>query len=271
MQKKLIASLAVACAVAAPVAVADVAISGSTRMMAQYDGDTISLTDGWSRIRFNAGADLGNGQSVFAKHEFGVNIGMGHIKATAGQRVTVIGLKGDWGSIALGSQWDTGTKVIWKSCPHWNFGCIGGMNNGRMQQSARFDGSVGAFGVAADVVAASDVDQAGVVLTYDVGGLSLAGGYESRDGADNWSGVGGSMSLGDVGLGAYFNEVGTDDGWSATVSMMGFDIQTGAKNSSSTHNIGYTAWASGPAKFRIEVSDGDSADTSGVGILRYDW
>lgn len=109
------------------------------------------------------------------------------------------------------------------------------------------------------------------MLTYDIGGLSLAGGYESRDGADNWSGVGGSMSLGDVGIGAYFNEVGTDDGWSATVSMLGFDIQTGAKNSVSSHNIGYTAWASGPAKFRIEVSDGDSADTSGVGILRYDF
>ena len=70
MQKKLIASLAVACAVAAPVAVADVAISGSTRMMAQYDGSTISLTDGWSRIRFNAGADLGNGRESSSRGEY---------------------------------------------------------------------------------------------------------------------------------------------------------------------------------------------------------
>ena len=270
MQKRLFA-IAVAGILAAPAAIADVAISGSTRMMVQYDGSEISLTDGWSRLRFNASNDLGNGQSVFAKHEFGVNIGMGHIKATAGQRVTVIGLKGDWGSFALGSQWDTGTKVIWKSCPHWNYGCIGGMNNGRMQNSARYDGQVGPFGFAADVVAASDIDQAGVVLTYDVGSVSLAGGYESRDGADNWSGVGGSMSLGDVGLGAYFNEVGTDDGWSATISMLGFDVQTGAKNSASEHSVGYTAWSSGGAKFRVEVHDGDNAESSGVGILRFDY
>ena len=270
MQKKLFA-LAVAGLLAAPVAIADVSISGSTRMMAEYSNDVIKLTDGWSRLRFNASADLGNGQSVFANHEFGVNVGSGTWRTGAGQRVTVIGLKGDWGSLALGSQLDTGTKVIWKSCPHWNFGCIGGMNNGRMQNSARYDGQLGPFGMSADVVAASDVDQAGIVLTYDVGGLSLAGGYESRDDADNWSGVGGSMSLGDVGIGAYFNEVGSDDGWSATISMMGFDIQTGAKNSVSTHNIGYTAWASGPAKFRIEVSDGDNADTSGIAALRFDY
>jgi len=109
------------------------------------------------------------------------------------------------------------------------------------------------------------------VLTYDVGGVSLAGGYESRDGADNWSGVGASMSLGDVGLGANFNEVGTDDGWSATISMLGFDVHTGAKNSASETSIGYTAWNSGGAKFRVEVHDGENAHTSGVGILRFDY
>ncbi len=271
MQKKLIASLAVACAVAAPVAVADISMSGSSKMMIQYDGDNVYLNDGWSRLRFNASADLGNGQSVFANHEFGVHISDGTWRTGNGQRVTVVGLKGDWGKIALGSQWEIGTKVIWKACPWMNNGCTGGMNNGRVQDSARYDGSVGPFGFAADVVASSDIDTAGFVLTYDVGGVGVAGGYESRDGADNWSGIGASMSLGDVGLGGYYNEVGSANGWNGLISFAGLNVAVGENDGTGATTAGYKVWGSGSASFTIEISDTEGSDTTGVGILRFDY
>ncbi len=110
MQKKLIAA-AVAGALVAPAAIADghgVAVSGSIRTGVEYTGSEWVVADNFSRLRFKASSDLGNGQSAFMNYEFRVNLcprPIGHRWHT--QRLSYVGIKGDWGQLSMGSQWST--------------------------------------------------------------------------------------------------------------------------------------------------------------------
>ena len=79
MQKKLIAA-AVAGALATPLAIADVAVSGSVRGAVKYDGTEWTMGNSGSRLRFKASSDLGNGQSAYMNYEFGVDSGKGTIQ-----------------------------------------------------------------------------------------------------------------------------------------------------------------------------------------------
>ena len=109
MQKKLIAA-AVAGALVAPAAMADghgVAVGGSVRTGVEYLGASKQwvIADQFSRLHFRASSDLGNGQSAFVNYEFRINGANGSIVTGDTQRLTIVGLKGDWGSLSLGSQW----------------------------------------------------------------------------------------------------------------------------------------------------------------------
>ena len=106
MQKKLIAA-AVAGALVAPSAMAEVAVGGSVRTGVEYLGASKQwvIADQFSRLHFRASSDLGNGQSAFVNYEFRINGANGSIVTGDTQRLTIVGLKGDWGSLSLGSQW----------------------------------------------------------------------------------------------------------------------------------------------------------------------
>ena len=110
MNKKLLAA-AIAGTLAAPVAIADVAVSGSIRVGVQGASDgtdtTWQIKNSGSRLRFKASEDLGNGQSAYVNYEFGVDAGKGAIQTGARSRLTEVGVKGGWGSIAMGSVWST--------------------------------------------------------------------------------------------------------------------------------------------------------------------
>ena len=101
MQKKLIAA-AVAGALAAPVAVADVAVSGSIRTGVEYTGSEWVVADNGSRLRFKANSDLGNGQSAFMNYEFRVNSAKGSIVTGNTQRLTYRRHQRRLGSTQLG-------------------------------------------------------------------------------------------------------------------------------------------------------------------------
>ena len=101
MQKKLIA-VAIAGALAAPAAIADVAVSGSIRTGVEYTGSEWQVADNYSRLRFKSSSDLGNGQSAYMGYEFRVNSAQGSIVTGNTQRLSYVGIKGDWGSLSLG-------------------------------------------------------------------------------------------------------------------------------------------------------------------------
>ena len=111
MQKKLIAA-AVAGALVAPSVMADVSVSGSIRTGVEYTGSEWQVADNFSRLRFKASSDLGNGQSAYMNYEFRVNSAQGSIVTGDTQRLSYVGIKGDWGSLSLGAQWSTAFNTV---------------------------------------------------------------------------------------------------------------------------------------------------------------
>ncbi|MBT3770123.1 MAG: porin, partial [Acidiferrobacteraceae bacterium] len=178
MQKKLIA-VAIAGALAAPAAIADVAVSGSIRTGVEYTGSEWRVSDNFSRLRFKSSSDLGNGQSAYMNYEFRVHSDTGHINGTGPtQRLSYVGIKGDWGSLSLGSQWSTlfntvGTFID-KSHRYGGTGntCV----QYRMPYSVAFTTQAGPVGVMADAqmsAGGDDLDRATIGGTFSVGGASV--------------------------------------------------------------------------------------------------
>lgn len=109
MNKKII-SMAVAAALVAPLAQAEVTVGG--RMYIEYDmfsvngggpgldGASVADDQGIGRIFFKASEDLGNGISMYGKHEIQYQQGTGG--GSFGMRDGYVGIKGGFGDFAMG-------------------------------------------------------------------------------------------------------------------------------------------------------------------------
>lgn len=118
MQKKLVLVAAVAGALAAPAAMADVHVSGLVDVGIQsvdpgtgYNGSKQHVTDnmgaGGSRLNFTASEDLGGGMKAIGVAELGWNIDSGNQDSTTKtfQRQTWAALAGGFGTLAVGRQY----------------------------------------------------------------------------------------------------------------------------------------------------------------------
>ena len=117
--KKSILVLAVTAALAAPLATqADTILYGSARVSVDYNDVKLGLIDqvpgvsdpdsAWnvvnndSRLGVQGSEDLGGGLSAIYQYEFGVDVTEGG--NFEGNRPKFVGLKGNWGSLTLGTQ-----------------------------------------------------------------------------------------------------------------------------------------------------------------------
>lgn len=103
--KKTMIAMAVAGVVAAPIASADVSISG---VVEQTFIDDDANTNGWSAttmnmLNFSVSEDLGNGMTAFAKYNF---MEMDGTTGTTNNGDNVVGLSGDFGTVVLGTMED---------------------------------------------------------------------------------------------------------------------------------------------------------------------
>ena len=172
MQKKLIAA-AVAGALATPVAIADVAVSGSIRTGVEYTGTEWAVSDNYSRLRFKASSDLGNGQSAFMNYEFRVVSDTAQVNTGATQRLSYVGIKGDWGSLSMGSQWSTLFNVVGTFIDKSNrYGGLGYWGGGggqyRMRDSVYVSTSLGGMSLSGDVQMLDENDEVPVDLGHVV-------------------------------------------------------------------------------------------------------
>ena len=171
MNKKLLAA-AIAGTLAAPVAIADVAVSGSIRVGVQGASDgtdtTWQIKNSGSRLRFKASEDLGNGQSAYVNYEFGVDAGKGAIQTGDRSRLTEVGIKGGWGSIAMGSVWSTQWNMVGTHIDKSQaYGGQGYQGQYRMNHAIRYKTSMGAMNLGVDVQMPSggdDIDRTTVGL-----------------------------------------------------------------------------------------------------------
>ena len=275
MQKKLIA-VAIAGALAAPAAIADVAVSGSIRTGVEYTGSEWQVADNYSRLRFKSSSDLGNGQSAYMGYEFRVNSAQGSIVTGNTQRLSYVGIKGDWGSLSLGSQWSTLFNTVGTFIDPSNR--YGGTGNTcvqyRMKDSVAFTTQAGPVWVMADAqmsAGGDDLDRATIGGTFSVGGASLGAAWQDN-GSSDCTGVGASMSIGGVSLsGGYTSTQNGNNGFGINAKIAGIWIdyeEAGDGDGAITGN--YAVGLGGGAKAIIELHN-NGTDTKGIGMLRMDF
>ena len=276
MNKKLLAA-AIAGTLAAPVAIADVAVSGSIRVALQADsgdaGTTWQVKNSGSRLRFKASEDLGNGQTSYVTYEFGVDAGNGSIGGGARNRLTEVGIKGGWGSVSLGSQWSTQWSMVGTHIDKSNaFGGQGYQGQYRMNNSVRYKTSMGSLSVGIDGQMRSggdDVDSATVGFGGSMGALKY--GMAWRDNGDSdYTGIGFGTKMGDLSISGGWSDVdGGNSGsninigriagiWMSYGKVSGSD---GALVANYHHKVGKSTTV------RIEVKAQDDAN-AGILILR---
>ena len=279
MQKKLIAA-AVAGALATPVAIADVAVSGSIRTGVEYTGSEWVVADNFSRLRFKASSDLGNGQSAYMGYEFRVNSAQGSIVTGNTQRLSYVGIKGDWGSLSLGSQWSTLFNTVGTFVDKSNrYGGLGYWGEGggqyRMKDSVALMTNIGGFSISADAqmnAGGDDLDRATIGTNISVGGVSIGAAWQDHGDAD-FTGIGASISLAGVGLSAGYADVnGSGSGFGINANVAGITVAYEESDSTADANIwgNYSIGLGGGAKAIIELMN-DGTDTKGIGMLRMDF
>ena len=278
MQKKLIA-MAVASLLATPVA-ADVAVSGSIRVRMDYDGSQWQVKNSGSRLRFKASSDLGNGQSAYMNYEFGVDAAKGSIQTGTTKRLTYVGLKGDWGSLSLGSQWSTLFNTVGTYIDQSNvYGGLGYWGEGggqyRMPYSIALTTNIGGFSIAADAQmpeGGDDLDRATIGTSLSVGSVSMGAAWQDN-GDNDFTGIGASMNLAGVDLSGGFTHVqNKGDGFGILGKLAGITLAYEETDSVADPTIwgNYKSGLGGGTSVRIELAN-DGTDTKGVGILRMDF
>jgi len=277
MQKKLIAA-AVAGALVAPSAMAEVAVSGSIRNGVVYDGSEVIQEANSSRWRIRANSDLGNGQSVFVTYEFTLDSSNAtHIVGNE-QRLSLVGIKGDWGQLSLGSQWAT----VWNTVgtymdPVFYFGAGGWGADFRVADSVYYMGNFGGLTIHADASmtpeTGADIDTSSIGASMGIGGLTLAGTYSNRDDGNDLTAIGGTISLGGFTImGGWKDEDIDGSGISASVSIGSLRVTAWDADSAADSNVSaeYSIGLGGGAS-AIVGAEYDGTDTTAGAFLRYDF
>jgi len=279
MQKKLIAA-AVAGALATPVAIADVAVSGSIRTGVEYTGTEWAVSDNYSRLRFKASSDLGNGQSAFMNYEFRVQSDTAQVHTGATQRLSYVGIKGDWGSLSMGAQWSTLFNVVGTFVDKSNrYGGLGYWGGGggqyRMADSVYVSTSLGGLSVSGDVQmndGGDDLDRATIGANLGIGGVAIGAAWQDNGNAD-FTGVGASISLAGVGLSGGFSDTnGSGSGFGVNANIAGLVVAYEEHDGTADALIWghYGIGLGGGAKAIIELAN-DGTNTKGMGMLRMDF
>jgi len=275
MQKKLIAA-AVAGALATPVAIAEVAVSGSIRTGVEYTGSEWRVSDNYSRLRFKASSDLGNGQSAFMNYVFRVVSDEGHVVTSNGQRLSYVGIKGDWGSLSMGSQWSTLFNTVGTFIDKSNR--YGGTANVcvqyRMIDSVYVSTALGGLSLSGDLQmnnGGDDLDRATIGANLGIGGVSLGAAWQDHGDSD-CTGIGASLSLAGISLsGGFVDQQNGDSGFGINAGIAGIWIDYEEAGDGDGVIVGnYGIGLGGGAKAIIELGN-NGTDTFGMGMLRMDF
>jgi len=238
MKKTLIAA-AIAAVAAAPVAMADVSISGQVKLTVTND-DTQDWAPSFDNsLNFKASEDLGNGMKAFAQTSFdtdgdgntsqGVNVSYKDVK---------LGVSGGFGTVVAGSM-ETLTQGVVSSMMDDGAGngttvlesAMTGV--GRKHALAYVSPTVNGFHVAAaGVLNGAEGDLASstdLLVAYDNGPLSVKVAYADLDAADHADvdvlSIGGSYTAGDAKISVL--NVDVDGAVDATDTMFRLDYTMG--------------------------------------------
>jgi len=276
MNKKLLVA-AIAGTLAAPIAIADVAVSGSIRVALSGDSDGAdtawTVGNSGSRLRFKASEDLGNGQSAYVNYEFGVDAGKGAIQTGDRSRLTEVGIKGGWGSIAMGSVWSTQWSMVGTHIDKSQaYGGQGYQGQYRMNHAIRYKTSMGAMNLGVDVQMPSggdDIDRTTVGLGGSMGSLTYGMAWQDNGDSD-YTGIGFGTKMGDLSISGGWSDVdGGNSGSNINIGgIAGMWFSYGKVSGSDGALVGtYIHKVGKSTSVRIEAKAQDD-DNRGIVILR---
>ena len=195
--------------------------------------------------------------------------------------LTYVGLKGDWGSLSLGSQWSTLFNTVGTFIDQSNvYGGLGYWGNGggqyRMPYSVALSTNLGGISVCCG--RADDLTE---VMTWIVPRsapiicwrrVSMGAAWQDNGDSD-FTGIGASMNLAGMALSGGFTDVqNTGSGFGINGKLAGVTVAYEESDSVEDPTIwgNYKIGLGGGASVRIELAN-DGTDTMGVGILRMDF
>jgi predicted porin len=279
MNKKLLA-VAIAGALASPMAIADVAVSGSIRVQLQgqqkADGTHFQVVDGTSRLRFKASEDLGNGSSAFANYEFRVDAGKGSLVTGNTQRVTEVGITGGFGRLGMGSQWSTLWGAVGNHIDLSNvYGGGAFLGQYRMNHSIKYSTQMGAMGLSVDAQmnpdALDDIDRSTIGLTGSVGAINYGVGWQNRATSGDYTGIGIGVKMGDLKVNVAWEDTDGEDTVNAfNVGRIGGVLLAYAKKDSADNGMFWANYHHNISKtvsVRTEVRAQKDANAASI-ILR---
>ncbi len=310
MKKKIpsrkILAVSIASALSSHSVAADVSISGSIRTGIQYDGakKTWAVRNVGSRLSFNSATDLSDEQRVFASYQFGIDSAKGSIRTGDTQRLSFVGIKGDWGAVSLGAQWsmlfNTVGTFMDKGAAYGGLGYLGPY---RVKNTVSYHTQAGPVFLQTQASLSeggSDIDRVGIGGRFDLGDLTVGLAYRDGPNSDWWPywktndfvGVAASMPVaGMMVSGGYtkLNGPSIDElpnggayGFSigGTINTAAGDLYLNYSESDLNNNnpddagpwvVGNYAYGLGGGAKLIFEMENNSVRTRGIGILRYDF
>jgi predicted porin len=245
------------------------------------------LSNESSRFGFKGSEDLGNGMSAIYQIELGYNAdGDG---GPVSNRIGMAGLKGDFGTVALGNMWTPSYTLVRGA--HDPFNSVGGnVQTGNFPAGFRVDDAVAYMnkfgnvsfaaaivpsngGNATDSEADSLMDHMDLAISVPVGPVTLgvAMGQTNADVSANeksTSAVDIGWKSGDLGLNVGLFQTDLADDWMAiTASFQAFTVQFEDDGTDNQTSLGYVHKLSKKTSLFAELTSGDIADDeTNVGI-----
>ncbi len=191
MKKSVIIAGAVA-AVMAGTAVADTTVYGRARigLVVASDNDNVGIVNDSSRFGFKGSEDLGNGMAAIYHFELGYTAD--EQGGGVGNRIGLVGLKGDFGTVALGTTWGPSYNLVEGNLDPFNhFGKIGGyVLGGRWSDVGAYINKFGDVSVqAAIVMDEADTDNLtdgyNIAVNFPAGPVSVGVGFLSITDGDS--------------------------------------------------------------------------------------
>ncbi len=290
--KKTTAILASAVAlVMAGSAIAETTVYGRARMglIVSSDNDNaVGLINDSSRFGFKGSEDLGNGMSTIYKFELGYNADNASQASGVSTRIGMVGLKGDFGTTAIGNMWvPTYNLVRGNIDPFNHFGLDQGYGfRGRAGDALAYANSFGDVKFQAAIVSVDSgtesdlMDGYSVAVSFPAGPVSIGIGVDSD--TDN-SATALTVGYKGDGFGVTFGYEDAEDLGGDKVTTLVGTMGVGAKGKallrwSSMDNadvdgvtLGYHHALSKRTKVYVENSSGDLRTDATIIGLRHDF
>ncbi len=281
MKKSVIIAGAVA-AIMAGSAIADTTVYGRARMGVVVDAGNntkVGVVNKSSRFGFKGSEDLGNGMAAIYHFELGYTAD--EQGGGVGNRIGLVGVKGDFGTVAIGSAWTPIYNLVSGQLDPLN-AYYSKTAFGRSGNVVAYINKFGAVNLQAAVVATdsgteSDLaDAYNIAVSFPAGPVNVGVGYHKVTNGDNGTAISAVYKGDGFAVGAGYEDASKIGADKLTTALASFNFTSAdkivltyqkLKNADKTGtNIGYEHNLSKRSQFFIENSSKDLNDQTIVGL-----